>query len=278
MKYTNKLLLPEALFRAISNDPYSKGDSDFSVTELLKPPRAKALEIKHAEELVEDVSTRIWSLLGQTTHAILERGAAPGDLIEQRFSSIFLGKTLSGQIDLLSSDGTLYDYKVVKTYPFTVKGGSGQKPEWIAQLNMQLELLRLNGKDAKSLKIVGILRDYDKRCLDTGNHKYFMAGYPKSEIALIDIPLWDRDKTKKFINDRIQAHLNARLELPQCTPAETWGGNLCKGYCQVSRFCEQYQGALKTGRMTSDDVEETLAKATAAMNLRKSLENLKQEG
>lgn len=249
MKYTNNLNLPEALYKAICNDPYSKGNADFSVTELLKPARAKALEIAHKDELEEDASTRIWSLLGQTTHSILERGASPSDLVEARFSATFLGKKLSGQIDLLSNN-ILYDYKVVKSYPFSTKGGGGLKFEWIAQMNMQLELIRHESLDAEELKIVGILRDYDKRCLDPGNHKHFMAGYPKSEVVMINMPIWPRAETRLFIETRIKAHLDAREALPQCTPTETWGGNLCKGYCSVSRFCSQYQNALKTGRMT----------------------------
>lgn len=250
MRYTNTLGLPQALVSAIINDPYSKGDADFSVTELLKPPRARALEVKYYSELEVDASSRIWALLGQTVHAILERGAGEKDLVEKRFKATFLKSTLSGQIDLLSS-GKLYDYKVTKAYPFSTKGGKGQKPEWIAQLNMQLELLRSNGLDAQSLHIVGILRDHDKRCLDPSNHRNFMAGYPKAEVVIADIPIWPRETTQAFIEHRIKAHTMARLALPQCEVEETWAGRRCASYCDVSAFCDQYKTALKTGRLST---------------------------
>lgn len=48
MKYTNKFNLPDGLARAVMNDPYSKGDADFSVTELLDPPQLTQFRKPHA--------------------------------------------------------------------------------------------------------------------------------------------------------------------------------------------------------------------------------------
>ena len=39
---TNVLNLPEAIVRAVTRDTYSKGQAEFSVTELLLPPRVRA--------------------------------------------------------------------------------------------------------------------------------------------------------------------------------------------------------------------------------------------
>jgi len=61
MKLTNNLRLPDPMVRAVGNDSYTKGDADISVTELLTPPQLRALRIKHHDEIVEDVSDRIWS-------------------------------------------------------------------------------------------------------------------------------------------------------------------------------------------------------------------------
>lgn len=251
MKYTNNLGLPEALVRAIKNDPYSKGDADFSVTELLKPARARVLELKHENEIVVDVSTRTHSLRGQALHYILQRGAGPEDLVETRFMAMFDNTSVSGQIDLLSKC-KLYDYKDTKAYPFSTKGGSGQKPEWQAQLNMQLELLRHNGLDADSLHIVGFLKDYDKKKLDPSDHRNFMAGYPKAEVVVVDIPIWPREQTQAFMRERIEAHLKARMVLPYCNLEESWNGRRCQSYCDSASFCSQFQESKSTGRLTRD--------------------------
>lgn len=253
MKHTNKYGLPEAFVRAVTNDPYTRGGADFSVTELLKPSRASALERRHAHELEEDVINRVYSLLGQSVHGILERGAREGiDIVEKRyFMKVEVDGetyTLSGQIDHLAQDtGTLSDWKVTKAYAFSKKGGRGKKPEWVAQLNMQLELLRQNGLDARELQIVGILRDWDKRKIGDA------SGYPETEIIAAPIPIWEREKTLAFIKARVKAHVDARQKLPQCTTAETWAGNRCKAYCPAAKFCDQYKQMLKTGLVKSED-------------------------
>jgi hypothetical protein len=46
-KLTNARNLPEALLKAMQNDPYSSGGSDFTATSLLKPARLRALEERH---------------------------------------------------------------------------------------------------------------------------------------------------------------------------------------------------------------------------------------
>jgi len=250
MKLTNNSGLPEAFVRAVKNDPYSKGDADFSVTELLKPPRARALEIKYKDEIIEDARDRVWAVLGQSVHYILMQSARDGDIVERRFSSEFLGMKVAGQIDLLETDTkTLSDWKVTKAYPFTKKGGSGLKDEWVAQLNMQLELLRGNGLDATRLQIVGILKDFDEAKTKVGS-KRFELGYPKAEIVAVEMPMWDRERTQAFIKQRVRAHHTAARELPLCGAEETWGGRRCARYCPASAFCDQYQSALKTGILT----------------------------
>lgn len=247
MGLTNRYGFPEAIVRAMRNDKYDKAGSDFSATELLKPARARALSVLHADQIEEDVSDKVYALLGQATHSILERAARSEDLVEQRFFGTFMDVTVSAQIDLLEHDTQiLSDWKVTKAYPFTTKGGLGQKPEWIQQLNIGLELLRMNGLDAKGLQIIGIIRDFDQRCLDMSSRQ-FMAGYPKSEIVSIDIPIWPREQTLAFISSRVSAHVDAMEKLPSCSVEETWGGRRCARYCNVNKFCDQYQTAKQTG-------------------------------
>jgi hypothetical protein len=116
---TNKFDLPAPLVEAVRNDGYSNSGT-LSVTTLIKPPQAYAIELQHKDELTEDASDRIWALLGQATHTILERAASTlGDdyLIEERFFATLEGMKVSGQCDVIQKPTkTVQDYKVTSAY------------------------------------------------------------------------------------------------------------------------------------------------------------------
>lgn len=281
MKITNKYGLPDALVRAVENDPYDKGNSEFSVTELLAPARQRALMKMHKEELTEDVADRLFSLYGQIAHLILER-ANVVDLAEKRFFGKIGDATVSGQVDsLVIVDEVLTDWKFTSAAGFYA--GKDPKPEWIAQLNFQLELLRQNGLDAKTLQIGGLLRDYSKVAAERSKY------YPQAPVVLMPIPLWPREQTVATMQARINAHREARAGvLPLCTAEERWEkpgcwavmkegrksavrlfdtpaeaqefaagtantaverpgeSTRCKSYCPVKNFCSQWSTLSKS--------------------------------
>jgi hypothetical protein len=72
---TNKKNLNEAILRAVQKDWYSgTGEKrDYSVTQLLSPPKIIQLMRRHKNEIDEDVSERVFALMGSAMHAILER-------------------------------------------------------------------------------------------------------------------------------------------------------------------------------------------------------------
>lgn len=278
MKITNNHNLPQAILKAVQNDSYHKGEkTDYSVTDLLKPPRQLTLMKLFKDEITEDAADMIYRLYGQIVHSILDR-ANDSDLSEERFFAEFLGKTISGQIDSLSHDGrVLTDFKFATAWKF--KQNAAPDFEFVAQLNMQLELLRQNGLDARRLQVVGLIRDFHLR-----EAEKYPDSYPKSPIVVLDIPMWHRRDTVEFIETRIRLHENAWTDLPECTKDERWAeddihavmkgtramsGGLktnheqalqmhrlnpgsriefrpavnkrCTAYCAASRFCAQYQ-------------------------------------
>ncbi len=247
MIIVNKKGLPPAFHRAVENDLYDKGHSDFSATGLSNPARATALIELHKDTLEVDCSTRVAALIGQGTHSICERAVRPGiDVCEKRFYSHFPvdGKDyiISAQIDLFETDtSTLSDWKTTKAYAFSKRAGSGQKPEWITQLNIGCELMRRNGFEPKHLQIIALLKDWNKREITP------TSGYPPTEVMAVDIPMWERDKTVSFIEGRIRAHTAARVTLPKCTKSENWNGRKCEQWCEAASVCLQYQEMLKTG-------------------------------
>ena len=182
-----------------------------SVTGLLKPPRMVALEANHGHELVEDASDRIWSLLGQAVHTILERANRTA-IAERRLSMEIEGWKISGGMDLYEENGVLTDYKV--TTAWKLLGGSLE--EWAEQLNCYAELLRHNGDQVSKLQVVAILRDWSK--LESKRN----SKYPQSQVVNVDIPMWDPEKALAFMKDRVLLHQQARISLPECSEQERW--------------------------------------------------------
>ena len=213
MNLTNRLNLPDGLVRAVMNDPYNRGECDFTATGLLKPPRQAALMKQHEHEISEDVSDRIWALLGQAAHGIVER-ANKTELVEKRFFAKFGDYTVSAQIDSLDlNGGILSDYKVTTMY----KAKKGEPDaDFTAQLNIQAEILRENGHTVNELRIIAILRDWSKPKA-AGDENL-----PQSNVAVLNIPLWSREKTQSFIKMRISMHVAAEKELPECSDEDRW--------------------------------------------------------
>lgn len=283
MKITNKLGLPQAIVDAVTNDSYSKGDADISVTGLLSPPRQRILKEKHQDEIVEDVSERIWALLGQSIHTILER-ANRDAIAERRLSIEVEGWKVSGGMDVYEENGTLHDYKITSVWKLV----NGDLDEWVEQLNLYSVILRHHGHKIEKLQIQAILRDWSK-----GEAERDLS-YPQAQVVTIDIPLWPEEKAYQFMRERVILHKQARLSLTECSPKDRWQkedvwavmkkgqkravklyssekeANLhvgfdrnlsvvlrpgmsvrCKSYCNVAQFCDQYQGMLLHERHAS---------------------------
>jgi hypothetical protein len=206
---TNRHGLPDAIVRAVLNDPYQRGDSDFTVTQLLKPPQIAHLEGQH--ETPEDVSERIWSLLGQAVHTVLERAAHGSPAIfEQRFAMAVTvdDRTykVSGQVDHFEM-GCLTDYKITSVY---ARGG---KDEWEQQLNLLRLLLAANNREVARLQNVLILRDWRPK-------EALREDYPKSQVMALPIPLWSMERATAFLATRIREHVAATPR--PCTHEERW--------------------------------------------------------
>jgi hypothetical protein len=221
MKITNRGGLPAAIVEAVKNDPYTRGTkrADISATQLISPPRKIELERRFRDQLEEDASDRIWALLGQSVHTILER-AEPSELVERRLYADFGGWTVSGQFDRLHvRAGVLQDYKVTSVY----SGMQGAKAEWVAQLNVLAELCEQNGYVIERAEVVAIYRDWSKREA-AQRAEAGKTDYPPAQVAIIELPLWPSPMRTEFIERRVAAHRTARESgsLPECTKDERW--------------------------------------------------------
>lgn len=285
---TNRAELPQAIVDAVANDSYSKGDADISVTGLLRPPRLAVLEKKHEHEIEEDAIDRIWSLLGQSIHTILER-ANRDAIAERRLSIIVDGWKVSGGMDLYQEDGTLSDYKMTSVWKLV----KGDLDEWEKQLNLYSVILRHHGHKVEKLQVVAILRDWSKMEAERD------PLYPQAQVVNVNIELWAPERAEKFMHERVILHQQARVTLPECTPEDRWARpdvyavmkagrksavklysnrneakahagfdkNLtvvhrpglsvrCQAYCPVSKFCTQYQESLATSKLPVEEADE----------------------
>lgn len=212
MKLTNKLNLPSSIYNAVARDPYSRGDAHISVTGLIGPARKRMLEIQHGDQLTEDAADRIWSLMGQIMHGILERSDREA-WTEERLYIVRHGWKISGQFDRVLLEQELQqDYKNTSTY--SIK--DGVKPEWVAQQNLYKHMLAEHGFTVSRLQIVAVLRDWQK------SKALHDMSYPQAPVVVMDVPVWSPEQCEQYIADRLKAHGDAQHVLPLCSPEERW--------------------------------------------------------
>jgi len=272
MKITNKYNLPSPLVNATSWGIRGIKENTISVTQLIDSPQIFQLRKKHNEEIEEDVSDRIWALLGTSVHYILEGHAEKNYLSEEKLKIEIDGWTLTGIPDLLDSDGTLSDYKVTSVYSFLL----GEKENWNLQTNVYAYLYGKHNFRVNKIQIVAILRDWQKSRLLADNN------YPQCPVIVKPITLSDTASIEKYIHERISLHQEAeKTGVYSCNFIERWkredtfacikkgnkkasrifdtqneaeeycklkeleleirkGGYIrCENYCNVAKFCTQ---------------------------------------
>lgn len=220
VKITNLFGLPQPLVDSVNSDEwYSKGSADISVTQLIGPPQIRILSERHDHEIEQDVTDRIFMLFGSAVHNILEKANTDGYISEERYYADIDGIKIGGQIDLIEKEtNILYDYKTTSTWT-TIYEING-KPEWEQQTNCYAWLAKQNGIDVKGIKVVCILKDWSKGQAQ----KKRGEGYPQQPVVTITIPLWDDRKAETFINSRVMLHKAAQESgiLPPCSAKERW--------------------------------------------------------
>lgn len=215
---TNQLNLPQPLVLAVTPQPRERVAKRISITELSNPPQQRALKIQHEGELTEDASDRIFALLGQLLHGVLEGYAKDLDDIvaEEKLTMQILDYTVVGKYDLseMILDGELLtDYKLCSLYSVR----DGVKKEFEEQLNCYAELLRQNGRHVSQLQIVAVMRDWSR------NKARFERDYPKQQVKVMAVPLWTSEQAKEFLEERVTLHRNAEAgDHAECTSEERW--------------------------------------------------------
>jgi len=284
MKITNKQGLPAPLVALLARDFYTKGASQYSVTELMSPPKIRRMREQYDEEMEVDATKLIASQLGTFMHARLEKKSVEGYTNEERIFHSIDGITISGAVDLQehTEEGiVIIDYKFVKAWSVMKS-----KDDWVTQLNIYKWLVETVKKQKVcGLKICAIIKDYTAHSTQ--------ENYPEAEAVMIDIPMWDSVTTETYVRKRLEMHRAAKQaqefgeDLEPCTDDDRWMSETIyavkregrktairvfktieeanelaekeKGYveerkgeprrcigdfCGVSKWCKQYQGEL----------------------------------
>ena len=224
MKYTNVYELPEPVVRAIVNDNYSSGSSDYSITELLAPAKQKYLERLHEDELEQDISDNLIPLFGNAVHMLLEKHAEPKALVEQRFNApLKLGDAtfeLSGAVDHYRADTeTVSDYKTMGVFGVT-RDSFGDwtvtDPNKIRQIQAYAWLLEANGHPVTTLELVCFFKDWSLA-------RTHIPNYPPTAILPVSVTKLGKEDVETFLKERVIAHETARSGHPlDCTAEERW--------------------------------------------------------
>ena len=213
MNISNRKNLPEIIVNAVKNDPYDAGEkTDYSATQLIRPAYQVALQNEHADEISEDVADMLWALYGTAVHYILERGAGPNDIVEERLYGEIGGYTISAQLDHYGrKDQRISDWKLTGSYKIKKAISEHDYEDWEQQLNIQAWLAKINGFEVSELYIGAMCRDWSAQKFKDEE------GYP-DQIEYIQIPLWTFEEQEQFIAQRIAAMIS-----PQpCSQQERW--------------------------------------------------------
>lgn len=246
MKITNKQGLPAPLVALLARDFYTKGASQYSVTELMSPPKIRRMREQYDEEMEIDATKLIASQLGTFMHARLEKKSVEGYTNEERIFHSIDGITISGAVDLQehTAEGiVIIDYKFVKAWSVMKS-----KEDWVTQLNIYKWLVEtVKQQKVCGLKICAIIKDYSAHSTQ--------EGYPEAEAVMIDIPMWDSVTTETYVRTRLEMHRAAKQaqefgeELEPCTDEDRW-------------MSETIYAVRKEGRKTAIRVFKSIEEAT----------------
>ena len=211
----------------VHRNNYDSGDTDYSVTTLLNPPRIVHLEKRHLNKVDMFVREQLGSWIGTGLHNYLEANlnAIPNSpyKCEERLFIEILDRKVSGSYDVVHTDGNndedMYDLKTTSTWKVVF----GDKHDWTAQQNMYRWLYHHHKKKTiKTLRIIGIFLDWSLRNKQASHSSKF----PAEKAVEYSLERWSFAKTYDYMLERVAAmkeHENTPDDdLPLCTFEEMW--------------------------------------------------------
>lgn len=215
MRISNPNNLPLAYVRAVSEQRVPERNR-ISVTELIKAPQMRALEVECTDEIEVQADDCIDLFFGSAVHEYLAKFAGDTAVAEERLQYETGGWLIHGTPDHVEwlgiENAVLTDWKTTK-----VRALAYDRPEWAQQVNLYAHLLGLNNMPVHSAVVWAFLKDWDKHQLGSNPE------YPRAPVCRIDIPLWDSQRAHEFLMERLALHQDAQDgAYGPCTAEERW--------------------------------------------------------
>ena len=272
MNVTNKYGLPASIFDVLKGKDFNLADQKdniFWLTKLINSPKIVTLEKRHWNEMEEDVSEKVFRVLGQAMHATIQYSQDKANRLTEEKAYIDcetmtvhtlpVGAKLSDQkwysddkiflsLRLDCYDGTdkvVEDYKVTSVWGVIIDGQP--KPEWIAQNSIAAYVLRKIGFEVLGQRNILILRDWSKGKVGS-DPKY--PAIPMHVYATT--ALWGDKEVEEYIRERVRLHVAAMSApddgIKECSLEDRWGK-------------QEVVAVMKTGRKTAVKLYPTMTEA-----------------
>jgi hypothetical protein len=128
------------------------------------------------------------------------------------------GVRIAGRYDALYNNEDLYDIKATRAWKFE----KGDYLEWETQLNLYDYMLWKDGITLKSLKIMGVVVDWQAG-------KAWKQGYPSGRIVILPMKRWSRIQQAQYMGIAVKAWKDGLQlsdhQLPLCTPTDRWASS-----------------------------------------------------
>lgn len=235
--------------------PPSNSGNDYSVTELLQPPRITQLRKRHAKELFarpvtdEEIRKSLKAFMGTAIHSAFERNLYQaanqnpklGLLVEKKLWEPILDRKIVGKLDIYMP-GVVYDLKTTSVWKYILGGTE----EYAEQLNLYAYLLRKINLPVNMLRIILFFTDFMDR--DVG----VKQGYPGDRIVEVKInDLWTPEVQQQKVEAMVQKHIDAEKlsddQLPDCTQEEIWA--------QPTKYAVKWSGGKKALKVCETQAE-----------------------
>lgn len=260
-KYTNiHGIKSRSIIDALTHNDYdlkNKPDNIFSCTEILDAPKAKVLSKRYREKAVIDVSDSFHMLDGSAVHYVLEMSNKKSQRERLAEERLYIAVPLkpgqdwechtapeganaqdqkwykpdviyvSAKFDCFEVDeGVLEDYKRTSVWEAIF----GLKDARVQQLNIGGFALKLLGFNVNTLRACLDLKDWSattwKQKDREARQKGFPCDYPPIKYKEFEVEIWQEEKVKQYIMDRVNLHLEAHKladdEIPPCNKDERW--------------------------------------------------------
>jgi hypothetical protein len=204
---------------------------DYSVTELITPPRQVQLRKRYGNMASPELTAIVAGIMGTAVHEYFEKMLRlyavldPKYQLERSVLDSFnttkgfelVKRIVSGRFDVLYDNKDMYDIKTANVWKLIF---DPDMIEWHQQQNLYAYLLHRRGVDVQSINIVAVYKDWKE-----GNALRDKT-YPQNQVEEYKLTLWPIEQTKEYLHERLKLHVNHEdvpdNELTPCTSEDRW--------------------------------------------------------